>query len=66
MIRRCRKPEIVADAAHVILTRPSRDFTGRFCVDDEVLASAGVTDLEAYAVDPSADLLTDLFVDPAC
>ena len=65
MIRRSRRPEIVADAAHVILTRSSRDFTGRFCVDDEVLAGAGITDLSAYAVDPSADPMPDLFVDPA-
>jgi len=61
-VKRSRKPEIMADAAHVILTRPSREFTGNFCVDDEVLASAGVTDLSAYAFDPKADLLPDFFV----
>lgn len=57
-----RKPEIVADAAHVILTSPSREFTGRFCMDDEVLASAGVTDLSRYAIDPNRPLISDLFV----
>lgn len=57
-----RKPEIVADAAYVILTRPSREFTGNFCIDDEVLASVGVTDLDPYAVDPSKPLFPDFFV----
>jgi citronellol/citronellal dehydrogenase len=58
----CRKPEIMADAAHVILTRDSRS-TGNFYIDDEVLASAGVTDLDPYAVQPGAELLKDLFLD---
>jgi citronellol/citronellal dehydrogenase len=61
-VKRSRKPEILADAAHVILTRPSREFTGKFCVDDEVLASAGVTDLSGYAYAPDADLLPDFFI----
>jgi citronellol/citronellal dehydrogenase len=43
-----RSPEIVADAAHIILTRPSREFTGNFLIDDEVLREAGVTDLSRY------------------
>jgi len=64
LARRSRKPEIMGDAAHVILTRPSREFTGNFCIDDEVLESAGVTDLSAYAVDPSVELAPDFFVDP--
>ena len=64
LIRRSRKPEIMADAAHVILTRPSRDCTGNFFVDDEVLESEGVTDLRHYAVDLSADLAPDFFVEP--
>ncbi len=64
MTRRSRKPEIMADAAHVILTKPSREFTGNFCIDDEVLESAGVADLSAYAVDPSLELMPDFFVDP--
>ncbi len=64
MIKRSRKPEIMADAAHYILTRPSREFTGNFCIDDEVMESAGVTDLSRYAVDPSMDLMPDFFVEP--
>jgi len=63
MVKRSRKPEIMADAAHVILTKPSREFTGNFCVDDEVLESIGVTDLSAYAVDPDMELMPDFFVD---
>jgi citronellol/citronellal dehydrogenase len=62
--RRSRKPEMMADAAHIILTRPSRDCTGNFFVDDEVLESEGVTDLERYAVDPSVELVPDFFVEP--
>ncbi len=64
MIKRSRKPEIMADAAHVILTKPSREFTGNFCIDDETLESSGVTDLSGYAVDPDAELLPDFFVEP--
>ena len=58
----CRKPEIMADAAHAVLTRNSRETTGRFFIDDEVLAEAGVTDLEKYAVQPGQRLLPDLFL----
>jgi citronellol/citronellal dehydrogenase len=61
-IRGCRKPEIMADAAHVILTKPSRELTGKFCMDDEVLASAGITDLDQYAVAPGTELIADFFV----
>ena len=64
LTRRSRKPEIMGDAAHVILTKPSREFTGNFCIDDEVLESAGVSDLSVYAVDPSAELAPDFFVEP--
>lgn len=62
-IRRCRTPEIMADAAHAILTRPARDTTGNFFVDEQVLREAGVTDFQKYAVDPSQDLLPDFFLD---
>jgi citronellol/citronellal dehydrogenase len=64
MINRSRKPEIMADAAHFILTQPSREFTGNFCIDDEILERAGVTDLTPYAVDPSNELMPDFFVEP--
>lgn len=60
----CRKPEILADAAYEILNRPSADCTGNFFVDDEVLASAGITDLEKYSVVPGTkDFLLDFFLD---
>ena len=60
-----RKPEIMADAAHAILTRPSSGCTGNFFIDDEVLAEEGVTDLDRYAVSPGARLHPDFFVEPA-
>jgi citronellol/citronellal dehydrogenase len=60
----CRTPEILADAAYVILNRVSKDCTGNFFVDDEVLASAGITDLEKYSVVPgTTDFLLDFFLD---
>jgi citronellol/citronellal dehydrogenase len=60
----CRTPEILADAAYVILNRPSKETTGNFFVDDEVLASVGVTDLEKYSVVPGTkDFLLDFFLD---
>ena len=58
-----RTPEIMADAAHVILTTPSRQLTGQFMVDEAVLRQAGVTDFSVYAVDPGRALLPDLFLD---
>ena len=58
-----RKPEIMADAAHAVLTRPAPGFSGNFLIDDEVLAAAGITDLSGYAVDPSQPLYPDLFLD---
>jgi citronellol/citronellal dehydrogenase len=64
MMRRSRKPEIVADAAHVILTRPARECTGRFFIDDSILYEAGVRDFAPYSVEPGATLLADLFIAP--
>jgi citronellol/citronellal dehydrogenase len=63
LARRARRPEIVADAAHAILLRPSREATGHFHVDEDVLASVGVTDLRPYSVVPGAPLVPDLFLD---
>ena len=57
-----RTPEIMADAAHAILTKPSRDFTGNFLIDDTFLASEGVTDFDRYRVDPTKPLAPDFFV----
>lgn len=60
----CRTPEILADAAYVILNRVSKETTGNFFVDDEVLASVGITDLEKYSVAPgTTDFLYDFFLD---
>lgn len=62
ILRRCRKVEIVADAAHVILTRPSRECSGNFFIDEEVLTSTGVADFRRYAVEPDAELIPDFFI----
>jgi citronellol/citronellal dehydrogenase len=62
-MRRARVPEIVADAAAEILSRDPRQCTGNVFIDDEVLAEAGVTDLERYSGTPGAELVTDIFVD---
>jgi len=62
--RRVRRPEIVADAAYVILTKPSREFTGKFCIDEDVLRAAGETDLTQYR-EPGVreeELLPDFFL----
>ena len=72
LMARSRKPEIMAEAAWVILTSDPREVTGNFFIDDEVLAAQGVTDLSAYAHDASKpgsvghgpnDLELDLFLD---
>jgi citronellol/citronellal dehydrogenase len=60
----CRTPEILADAAYIILNRESKGCTGNFFVDDELLASEGITDLEKYSVVPGTkDFLLDFFLD---
>jgi citronellol/citronellal dehydrogenase len=61
-VQASRKPQIMADAAHVILTSDSRTHTGNFFIDEDVLRGAGVTDLEQYAVTPGASLHADLFL----
>ena len=59
-----RTPEILADAAYIIFNRPAAECTGNFFVDDEVLASEGITDLEKYSVTPGTkDFLLDFFLD---
>ena len=64
-VDRCRTPEIMADAAHAVLTRDASNpaNSGNFYIDDEVLAEAGITDLSAYAVRAGADLRRDIFLD---
>ena len=63
-LRRVRSPEILADAAHAILTRDSRSFSGHFCIDEDILREEGVTDLARYrAADVrEEDLLPDFFI----
>jgi citronellol/citronellal dehydrogenase len=61
-MKRCRKPEILADAAYFIFNRPARTCTGNFFIDDEVLAAEGITDLDKYAVSPGTPLMPDFFV----
>jgi len=62
MLKRSRKPEIMADAAYFVLTQPGKTYTGRFLIDDEVMAEAGVKDLSVYAVTPGLDPLPDFFI----
>lgn len=62
MIQRSRTPEIMADAAFHILSKPSQSCTGNFFIDEEVVLEAGITDLDKYAVDSSKELLLDLFL----
>ena len=63
MMRRSRKPQIVADAAYVILNRPARECTGQFFIDDTVLSEAGVRDFAPYSVEPGLTGLGGLFYD---
>jgi citronellol/citronellal dehydrogenase len=63
LMRRSRKPEILADAAHLVFRQPARSFTGHFLIDDTFLHDAGgVTDFEPYRVDPTVPLAADFFV----
>ncbi len=59
---RCRTPEIMADAAHAILTKPAREFSGHFLIDDTFLYGEGVRDFDKYRVDASQPLMPDFFV----
>jgi citronellol/citronellal dehydrogenase len=61
MMARSRSPEILADAAHAVLTR-GVDFSGNFLIDDSFLASTGVRDFSRYRIDASRDLAPDFFV----
>jgi citronellol/citronellal dehydrogenase len=60
---RARRPELYADAAYAVLTRPSRECTGNTYLCEDVLADEGVTDLDRYSYEPGAELQVDLFVD---
>ena len=64
-VRGSRKPDIMSDAAYAIFTRKSSDFTGQFCIDEELLRSTGVSDFSRYAMTPGMkdeDLYPDYFV----
>src|SRR5690606_22469005 len=63
VVRMSRKPDILADAAHLVFSQPARSFTGNFLIDDSFLYEVGgITDFDRYRVDPSADLAPDFFV----
>jgi citronellol/citronellal dehydrogenase len=59
----CRTEEIMADAAHVILSKDSRQYTGNFFIDEDMLRAEGVTDFDRYSVQPGATLMKDMFLD---
>jgi len=61
-MRHCRTPDILSDAAYLIFNKKARDFTGHFLIDDNFLASEGVTDFDQYRVDPTKALMPDFFV----
>jgi len=62
LINMSRTVDIVADTAYIILSKPARECTGNFFIDEDVLAAEGITDLEKYAVVPGAKLYPDLFI----
>lgn len=62
LIKRSRKPEMVAEAAFHVLSKPSREFTGQLLLDEDVLKSAGIVDFSAFAVDPAGKLQKDIFL----
>jgi citronellol/citronellal dehydrogenase len=63
LLRRSRRPEIMADAAHVMLCRDARSYSGNFVLDEEVLRGAGVTDFSGYRHDRAEPLMQDIFVE---
>jgi citronellol/citronellal dehydrogenase len=65
LIQASRTPEIIADAAHALFLKPSRDITGRSLIDDSFLAEQGVTDFTQYRVTPGIPLAPDFFVPDA-
>uniref|UniRef100_A0A8R1I563 Hydroxysteroid dehydrogenase-like protein 2 n=1 Tax=Caenorhabditis japonica TaxID=281687 RepID=A0A8R1I563_CAEJA len=58
----CRKPAIMADAAYAILSKNSKEHTGNFHIDEDVLKAEGITDLEQYACVPGSPLTPDFFI----
>ncbi|HKX78978.1 MAG TPA: NAD(P)-dependent oxidoreductase [Novosphingobium sp.] len=64
LMRRSRRPDIMADAAYTIFLRDAREYTGNFVLDEEVLRESGQTDFLHYRFDPEQELEIDIFVDP--
>ncbi|GMS94240.1 hypothetical protein PENTCL1PPCAC_16415, partial [Pristionchus entomophagus] len=62
--RGCRRVEIMSDAAHAMMSKPSGSYTGNFAIDEEVLRAEGVKDFEKYSANPGEFLIPDLFIDP--
>lgn len=65
VLKKSRTPEIMADAAHAILCKPAREFTGQFCIDDVVLRESGVSDFSRYAAvpgTPDSEMAPDFFL----
>jgi len=62
MAKMSRTPEILADAAHIVLTKPSAEFTGQFVIDEEILRENGITDFSEYAPGYDGPLAGDFFV----
>ena len=62
IVARSRGPEIMGDAAYLILTSPARERTGHFFIDEDVLAEAGITDLSGYG-GAEGELMPDIFLD---
>ncbi len=63
LIQRSRKPDIVADAAFAIVSKPATECTGNFFIDEDVLRKEGITDFSKYSVNPDNPLQNDLFID---
>ncbi len=61
-LKHCRTPDILADAAYLVFSKPAKSFTGNFLIDDSFLAENGVTDFDRYRADPSKNLMPDFFV----
>ena len=63
LMQMSRTPDIVAEAAYYIVSKPSEQCTGNFFIDEDVLAKEGITDLDKYAVNTKQKLMRDIFLD---
>ncbi len=62
VMKRCRRPDIMGDAAHAILTTPHKELSGQFLVDEDFLRTRGVTDFDKYSDVPASELVPDFFI----